>query len=234
MLRQPPAEASVRWSLLTTAIDQLDPAIDPVRAALLYMRLGGERWATGDEPGCLAAFEEAVRILPAEPSAERARVLAEYAQYLMLAASLRDAVGRAEEALVVARTVGARAEEGHALDILGSCTLNIGHLEQALRIAEEVGNAEGIVRAYLNLGATLGLDGRTRDALAVTRRGLAVARELGLERAMGSFLTDNLAALCSSSASGRTATGSSPRRWSESRPLPRAARRQGTARGGPG
>ena len=92
--------------LLTTAIDQLDPTIDPVRAALLYIRSGGERWATGDEPGCLAAFEEAVRILPAEPSAERARVLAEYAQYLMLAASLRDAVGRAEEALVVARTVG--------------------------------------------------------------------------------------------------------------------------------
>jgi tetratricopeptide (TPR) repeat protein len=94
-------------ALLTTALDQLDPAIDPVRVALLLMRLGGERWATGDEPGCLAAFEEAVRILPAEPSAERARVLAEYAQSLMLAAPLRDAVGRAEEALVVARTVGA-------------------------------------------------------------------------------------------------------------------------------
>jgi tetratricopeptide (TPR) repeat protein len=139
-------------ALLTTALDQLDPAIDPVRVALLLMRLGGERWATGDEPGCLAAFEEAVRILPAEPSAERARVLAEYAQSLMLAAPLRDAVGRAEEALVVARTVGARAEEGHALDILGSCTLDIGYLEEALRIAEEVGNAEGIVRAYLNLG----------------------------------------------------------------------------------
>jgi DNA-binding CsgD family transcriptional regulator/tetratricopeptide (TPR) repeat protein len=181
-------------ALLTTALDQLDPAIDPVRVALLLMRLGGERWATGDEPACLATFEEAVRILPAEPSAERARVLAEYAQYLMLAAPLRDAVGRAEEALVVARTVGARAAEGHALDILGSCTLDIGHLEQALRIAEEVGNAEGIVRAYLNLGATLGVEGRTRDALAVTRRGLAVARELGLEQAMGSFLTHNLAA----------------------------------------
>jgi DNA-binding CsgD family transcriptional regulator len=180
-------------ALLTTALGQLDPAIDPVRAALLYMRLGGVRWGTGDEPGCLAAFEEAVRILPAEPSAERAQVLAEYAQFLMLAAPLRDAVGRAEEALVVARTVGARAAEGHALDILGSCTLDIGHLEQALRIAEEVGNAEGVVRAYLNLGATLELDGRQRDALAVTRRGLAVARELGLEQAMGSFLTANLA-----------------------------------------
>ena len=180
-------------ALLGEALDQLDPATDPVRAALLLTRLGGERWATGDEPG-LAALEEAVRILPAEPSAERARVLAEYATLLMLAGSLRDAVGRAEQALAVARTVGARAEEGHALDMLGVCTRNIEHLVEARQIAEEVGNAEGIVRAYVNLGATLSLAGRTQEAVAVTRQGLAAARELGLEQAMGSFLTVNLAA----------------------------------------
>ena len=141
--------------LLTTALDQLDPASDPVRVALLLMRLGDARWTTGDEPACLAALKEAVRILPAEPSAERARVLAAYAQWLMLAGRERDAVGRANQALAVARAVGARAEEGHALDILGACSADIEHLEQALRIAEEVGNAEGIARAYLNLGATL-------------------------------------------------------------------------------
>jgi DNA-binding CsgD family transcriptional regulator len=181
-------------TLLTTAIDQFDPAIEPVRAALLYMRLGGERWATGDELGCLAAFEEAVRILPVEPSVERARVLAHYAQSLMLTARYRDARRRAEEALVVARTVGARAEEGHALDMLGVCTENPDHLVEALRIAEEVGNAEGIVRAYLNLGAVLSpRGGRGREALEVARRGLGVARELGLEQAIGSFLAANLA-----------------------------------------
>jgi tetratricopeptide (TPR) repeat protein len=114
----------------------------------------------------------------------------------MLAGRFRDAVGRATEALAVARTVGAGAEEGHALDIVGTCTGNTGHLEQALRIAEEVGNAEGIVRAYLNLGTVLSQRGRTREATAVCRRGLAVARELGLERAMGSVLATNLAWGC--------------------------------------
>jgi DNA-binding CsgD family transcriptional regulator/tetratricopeptide (TPR) repeat protein len=179
--------------LLTTALEELDPNDGPVRAALLHMRLGGLRWIAGDEPACLAALEEAVRILPAEPSPEQARVLAAYAQWLMLAGRDRDAVRRAEEALAVARTVGARAEEGHALDILGSCTGNIEYLEEALRIAEEVGNAEGIVRAYLNLGTVLSRRGRTREALDLARRGLAVARELGLDRAMGSFLAANLA-----------------------------------------
>jgi ATP/maltotriose-dependent transcriptional regulator MalT len=180
--------------LLTEALGQLDPSSYPMRAALLYMRLGDDHWAAGDEEACLAALEEGVRILPVEPSAERARVLAYYAQSLMLTARWRDAWRRAEEALVLARTVGARAEEGHALDILGCCTENADHLVEALRIAEEVGNPEGIVRAYLNLSAVLfSRGGREREALEVARRGLAVARELGLEQSMGSFLAANLA-----------------------------------------
>jgi DNA-binding CsgD family transcriptional regulator/tetratricopeptide (TPR) repeat protein len=180
--------------LVAEALGQLDLASDPMRAALLYMRLGGEHWAVGDEHACLAALEEGARILPPEPSAERARVLAYHAQTLMLTARYRDAWRRAEEALVVARTVGARAEEGHALDMLGVCTENPDYLVEALRIAEEVGNAEGIVRAYLNLGVVLSLrGGRGREALEVARRGLRVARELGLEQAIGSFLAANLA-----------------------------------------
>jgi tetratricopeptide (TPR) repeat protein len=180
--------------LLTTALDQVDPADDPVRVALLHMRLGGQRWGAGDEPACLAALEEAVRILPAEPSPERARVLAYYAQYLMLADRWHEAARCAKEALAVARTVGARAEEGHALDILGVCTRDVERLLAARRIAQEIGNAEGIVRAYLNLGATLSTGGRQREALDVFRRGFATARELGLERAMGSVLAVALAA----------------------------------------
>jgi len=58
--------------LLTEALGQLDPASYPMRAALLFMRLGDELWAAGDEEACLAALEEGVRILPVEPSAERA------------------------------------------------------------------------------------------------------------------------------------------------------------------
>jgi class 3 adenylate cyclase/DNA-binding CsgD family transcriptional regulator/tetratricopeptide (TPR) repeat protein len=179
--------------LLTKALDQLDPATDPVRVALVLMRLGHARWAIGDEPACLAALEQAVRILPAAPSAERARVLAAQAQWLGAADRDREAERRATEALAVARTVGARAEEGHALDVLGICTADIGHLEQALGIAEEVGNAEGTLLAYDHLGITLSYAGRTREAVAILRQGLAAARGLGLERAIGSQLAADLA-----------------------------------------
>jgi DNA-binding CsgD family transcriptional regulator/tetratricopeptide (TPR) repeat protein len=179
--------------LLTTALDQLQQPDNPARAALLHMRVGAQRWAAGDELACLAAMEAAVRILPPEPSAERARVLAAHAQWLLLAGRRRDALGRAEEALTVARTIGARAEEGHALDILGSCTGDTEHLLAARRIAEEVGDAEGITRADINLSAVLWSRGRLREANDVGRRGLAAARELGLERSMGGFLAESVA-----------------------------------------
>jgi DNA-binding CsgD family transcriptional regulator/tetratricopeptide (TPR) repeat protein len=181
-------QAQSALALLSTALAQLDPADDPVRVALLHMRRGGHRWEAGDERSCLAELEEAVRILPATPSAERARVLAYYAQWLMLAGRFRAAARHAEQALAAARMVGARAEEGHALDILGYCTDDIEHLVAARRVAEEVGNAEGVARAYLNLGAILSRQGRNREALDVFRRGFAAARQLGLERAMGSYL----------------------------------------------
>jgi len=179
--------------LLTEALGQIDSTSDPMRAALLHMRLGVERWAAGDEPAGLAALEEALRVAPAQPSAERARILATHAQSLMLATRWPDARRRAEEALAVARTVGARAEEGHALDIMGACTGSVEYLVEARRIAEEVGNADGIARAYLNLSAVLSVSGRLREALEVTRRGLVAAHELGLEQAIGSFLASNLA-----------------------------------------
>jgi hypothetical protein len=79
------------------------------------------------------------------------------------------------------------------LDILGSCTGDVDHLEAAGRIAEEVANAEGIVRAYLNLASVHTVGGRQREAVDIGRRGLAAARELGLERAIGVALAANLA-----------------------------------------
>jgi len=110
----------------------------------------------------------------------------------MWAGRYRDAVGRAEQALAVARTVGARAEEGHALAILGRCTADAARVVAARQIAEEVRDAGGIVRAHLILGLVLWETGQLREALATWRGGIAVARELGWERVMGA-LTANLA-----------------------------------------
>jgi DNA-binding CsgD family transcriptional regulator/tetratricopeptide (TPR) repeat protein len=187
--------------LLEDARRRVDPTVEPVRAALLLARLGHHRQIRGDETGALVAFEEAQRLLAgAAPSAERARVLAAHAQTLTLLWRSPEAVAYCEEAIGVARAVGARAEEAHALNTLGICMEDLGEVDRALalhlearRIAEEVGDAEGIVRAYTNVAHVLMLAGRSQDALDDAQEGYQRARQLGLERATGSYIAGNLA-----------------------------------------
>ena len=77
-------EPSRAVSYLLSALEIPDTQLDPSRAGLLHERLGQSRWMAGDSDGALAAYEEAVRLVPAvPPSNARARVLAGLAQVLM-------------------------------------------------------------------------------------------------------------------------------------------------------
>jgi DNA-binding CsgD family transcriptional regulator len=69
----------------------------------------------------------------------------------------------------------------------------IGFLLKARRIAEEVGEAETVVRTYKTLSDALTLAGRQKDALADAQEGYLRARQLGLEHATGSFIASTLA-----------------------------------------
>jgi ATP/maltotriose-dependent transcriptional regulator MalT len=187
-------------ALFVEAVDRLDQTADPMRAALLLMALGRRYWEAGDEPASLAAFDQAINLLPVEPSAERARVLAAHAQALWLAGRIREAAGRAEKALAVARQVGARPEEAHALDMVGTCVADrgdlataISYLQDARRMAEEVSYPQAIARACLNLGSVLRRAGRLQESWEATCQGYEAASRFGIQRAMGSFLTANMA-----------------------------------------
>jgi DNA-binding CsgD family transcriptional regulator/tetratricopeptide (TPR) repeat protein len=189
--------------LLERAIDGVDPTVAPVRAAVLLAQLGLDRELAGREADALAAFEEAERLLEGTPpSAERARVLAGHARTLASTWRSSQAVPYCEQAIAVARAVGARAEESHALSTLGMCLDDLGELDRAAalhrearRIAEEVGDAEGIVRTYINLSHVLVLASRSHEALDDAREGYQRAHQLGLERGPGSYVASNLAAM---------------------------------------
>jgi DNA-binding CsgD family transcriptional regulator/tetratricopeptide (TPR) repeat protein len=186
--------------LLEDALAQVDPAVEPVRAAQLLARLGDYRRVAGDEAGALAACEQAERLLVGRPpSAERARVLTAHAYVLNLSLRFKQAIPRCEEAIACARAAGARAEEARALDLLGAC---LGHDDphraimlalEARAIAEDVEDAEAVIDTYLTVNFTLRLAGRERDALQEAQQGYERARHLGLERATGSFLANKLA-----------------------------------------
>jgi DNA-binding CsgD family transcriptional regulator/tetratricopeptide (TPR) repeat protein len=187
--------------LLEDALAQVDPAAEPIRAAVLLARLGDHRWVAGDEAGALAAFEQAERLLAAAPaSAERARVLAAHAYALLLSLRSEEARPRCEEAITVARAVGARAEEARGLRVLAGCLGSLGDEERAIalglearNIAEEVGDAETVMSTYVIVDSSLGLLGRERDALDDAQQGYQRARDLGLEHAMGSYVAVNVA-----------------------------------------
>jgi DNA-binding CsgD family transcriptional regulator/tetratricopeptide (TPR) repeat protein len=188
-------------ALLEQALDHLDQAIDPVRAARLLSRLGDHRHTALEHANALAAYAEAERLLAAAaPSAEQAAVLAQHAHELETIGHPREAIPLLEEAITVARLVGARAEEALALATLGSCLDSPDEVEQSIalhlearRLAREAGDAEILIDTYVALGETLELAGRGQEALVNAREGYQRARQLGLEHGIGSYVAYHLA-----------------------------------------
>jgi DNA-binding CsgD family transcriptional regulator/tetratricopeptide (TPR) repeat protein len=172
--------------LVRAALAAVDSAGDPVRAGLLHERLGRYLWMTLDD-AALAAYEEAVRLVPAEPpSAERARVLAAYAQVLYLLGQGAEGRRVAKEALAVARRVGARREEGRALGVAGVALGNLGDVDGALaflhdarRIAEDQADLEGLVRACVMLAWVSEDAGRLEEGLQASLDGAEAIGRLG-------------------------------------------------------
>jgi DNA-binding CsgD family transcriptional regulator/tetratricopeptide (TPR) repeat protein len=187
--------------LLEQALNQVDRAVEPVRAATLLGLLGGHRHTALDHGAALAAYAQAERLLAAEtPSAQRARVLADHAHALLDTNHRQEAIARCEDAIAVARLVGAQAEEALALDVLATCLDDPVELERSIalhlearRLAEEVGDAETVIETYVTLAFTLGLAGRDQYALDDAREGYTRAHQLGLEHAVGSYVAGWLA-----------------------------------------
>ena len=174
---------------------------DETLAGLLHERLGRYLWAAGDSEAALAAYEEAVRLVPVGPGPARARVLAAHGQALMLTARYREARSRCEEAITIARAARARAEEGHALNTLGLSLAHLGepelgvdHVCQARKIAETTGDLDDLARAYLNHSELLaGPPNRLEEAVDVALRGFAVCERVGLASDYGVSLLANAA-----------------------------------------
>jgi DNA-binding CsgD family transcriptional regulator/tetratricopeptide (TPR) repeat protein len=187
--------------MLEDALGRVDPATEPARAAVLLAHLGDHRRVTGDEAGALAAYQEAERLAAATPpSAERARVFAAHAYALTQSHRAQEGLPRCEEAIATARAVEAQTEEAKALRVLATCLIELGNLDrgitvglEARRLAQAVADAETTIGTYMVVSVGLALAGRERDAVEDAQQGYQYACELGLERALGSYVAVNLA-----------------------------------------
>ncbi len=183
-------------TLTQAALADVDAARDPVRAGLLHGRLGGYLQATGGE-GAVAQYEAAVRLVPTSPPlAERAQVLAAFGEALIGQGHYRESRDLCEEAITIARQLGALAEEGDArralgvdLAFLGDLEAGVGQLGEARRIAEAVGKVDEVARALAVLSSLLEAFGELEAATTVALEGAELAASRGLGRWHSPFLT---------------------------------------------
>lgn len=172
--------------LAQLAIDATDEHVDPTAAARCHTLLGRNLWGIGDSDAAFDAYRRAVSLLPADtPSVELARLLAEEARGYLLMSLPTKGEQCAREAVAVARTVGARNVEGHALNTMGCCRAALGFVEdgvdlirQSLLIAEELASPDDLNRAYGNLASVFLDQGRLEDAVSVMFDSAAVGEDL--------------------------------------------------------
>jgi DNA-binding CsgD family transcriptional regulator/tetratricopeptide (TPR) repeat protein len=178
---------------INEAIMLVDPIGAAVRSGLLHERLGRYRWINGDGAGAMAAYLEAMRLVPAHPpTTARARVTASLGQILMILARFEDSVPLCEEALAAARAAGARDVEAHALNTLGQDVAYLGEvdrglamLQQSLALAREIGSAEDAARAYVNILDTLKVSARFDDAIGLAQEAFDYSHGHGMTAVYG-------------------------------------------------
>jgi DNA-binding CsgD family transcriptional regulator/tetratricopeptide (TPR) repeat protein len=181
-------------TLIREALACAAPEDDTLRG-WLHERLGRYLWMSGDGKGALAAYQQAVALVPeTPPTRARAAVLSGLSQILMLADRHTESEQVAYEAIEVARQVpDGRSVEGHArcnlgvdLAFLGRVDDGIAELREAIRIAdEELDDVDENARALVNLESVYLMAGRMEDAAATALEGVRVGDELGLRRRKG-------------------------------------------------
>ena len=183
--------------IVERALAELDPAAEPVRAGLLYERLGRYSWIGGDTSGAITAYEDAVRIIPRTGApVERARALAALGHVQMVADRYRIARDLGADGLEIARAAGAAIEEGRALATLGAARASLGEREPGLHMVREgrallerAGAAPDFVfmtYSYESLALLRG--GDFEAAIAAVEPGIALMRRLGMSRSHESWL----------------------------------------------
>ena len=169
-------------ALLRRALQLVDAEADPDRAALIKERLSQSLWSQHRQDDSVEMLREGLALLPEEPSAARAKLLAQFSRRRMVQSRFAEAAESAREALSVARAVGYREAEAIALNGLGTALgeggevdAGVAYLRESLEIAREEGLEMEEGGAWINISDVLNLAGRTEEALEAALQGLETA-----------------------------------------------------------
>ena len=166
-------------ALLQRALDRVDPAAEPRRAAAMLARLARFQWHLNHAAEAMASIRAGLELVPADQdSPERASLVAMWARAEMFQGRRRQAIARAREAQAAAEACGDGASLGVALNVLGTSLIPTGEaaegiaaLRRAAEIAAERDDPLELDAAVCNLAEALHGQGRSLEATAVIRRG---------------------------------------------------------------
>jgi DNA-binding CsgD family transcriptional regulator/tetratricopeptide (TPR) repeat protein len=166
------------------------------RSAELLRWLGRAAWELGSEEEAFALTRAALDALEGQPPCgELAMAYSALSHLFMLTSRAEESIAWGEKALALAEELEDAAVKSHALNNIGvslcergSHERGIAALERSLLIARENDLPLDAVRAYLNLGGQLAMNGEYRRAALVVREGIAYAERTGWEQRSASLL----------------------------------------------
>ncbi len=177
------AGAPRRGEMLADAgLAELDPQRSPFRYSRLLTVRGRARWRLNQAAKAREDAQQALALLPPEPTPERAQLLSWVARTEMLRGRYQDAIAQAEIARKIAGELKLPTIAAEALNTLGTSYGATGCpdegeqlLRDAIAIAAEHNDDAGIGTHYSNLADMLNLAGRTDDALTVIREAISAS-----------------------------------------------------------
>ena len=161
--------------------------LDDRTRALLINAMSQQVWLQGRQVQSREMADEALRLVPKEPpNRSHAEILARTAAGLMLNAQYSEAIETAREALALSKETGSEKAELQALVALVTATGSLGDIDESshcFKLLAERSQTLGVLRqqliVFVNQGSVLGQNGRLAEALELTERGIARAREVG-------------------------------------------------------
>ena len=179
-------EALLAIALAQRAVELAAPA----QAGRQHARLARLLWDAGRGLDALPVSARAVALTPAGRTLERAQVLESHARLLLLTGRAEEAQAPIDEAIAIARELGERSIEAAALTtrviaMEGRADAAVAAGREALLAAEQHGDPDTVMRAYINAAEALDHGGRVQDAIDLARKGVEESRRLGMQRAMG-------------------------------------------------
>ncbi|NDU74880.1 AAA family ATPase [Actinomadura sp. DSM 109109] len=185
--------------LATAALKEVEAADgerDTARWASLLEQRGRMLYHVA-RPGFVEDLRAAVDALPADPpTILRARALSTLGNYVRITTSMEEAREAALESLSIARALGDPVAETEAMITLFCAHTDYedeDRLTEVGKTAERSGNHRVLLRYYVIRSHFLEGAGRHEEAAAVAGHGAELARQYGVARTQGTFLSINQA-----------------------------------------